>query len=335
MFYVNKNPILANELDVLEELKSQLAANGIMRFSSMKVGPKNIQVCCPIHNDGQEQKPSCGISTVTQNHGERVTPAGTVHCFTCGYNATLEEMISHCFGKDDHGRFGTEWLVKNFLTISVDSRKDIQLDLGRERQVQSKSYITEEELDTYRYFHPYMFKRRLTEEVIEKFDIGYDDRFEMKDKFGKVKGTIRAITFPVKDAEGNVLFIARRSVDSKVFHYPEGVDKPVYGVYELPEDAEEVIICESFLNALTCYVYGRPAVALLGLGTESQYKQLQKLKCRKFITAFDPDAAGQAATQRLKNRLGKNKIITTFEIPAGKDINDLTEKEFQELEEIF
>jgi hypothetical protein len=331
MFYVNKNPILAGELEVLNELKTQLALNGIQRFAEFKPGLRNIQFNCPIHAGGQERKPSCGISTVN-NEG---VPAGTVHCFTCGYTATLEQMISHCFGKDDDGAFGREWLIKNFLTISIENRKDIILDLQRGNNKITNNYITEEELDSYRYYHPYMYKRRLTDEVIEQFDVGYDNHFELKDKFGKVKSVLRCLTFPVRDINGNTLFIARRSVDIKFFHYPEGVDKPIYGLYELPKDAKEIIVCESILNALTCYVYGKPAVALLGLGTEYQYDQLRKLGCRKIITALDPDEAGQKATVRLKKALQGNKLVTSYIIPEGKDINDLTKKEFENLQELF
>lgn len=331
MFYVNKNPILAGELEVLNELKTQLALNGIQRFAEFKPGPRNIQFNCPIHADGQERNPSCGISIINQEG----VPAGTVHCFTCGYTATLEQMISHCFGKDDDGAFGREWLIKNFLTISIENRKDIILDLQRGNNKITNNYITEEELDSYRYYHPYMYKRRLTDEVIEQFDVGYDNHFELKDKFGKVKSVLRCLTFPVRDINGNTLFIARRSVDIKFFHYPEGINKPVYGLYELPKDAKEVIVCESILNALTCYVYGKPAVALLGLGTEYQYEQLRKLGCRKIITALDPDAAGQRATARLKKALNGSKLVTSYIIPEGKDINDLEKEEFENLQELF
>ena len=331
MFYVNKNPILAGELEVLNELKTQLALNGIQRFAEFKPGPRNIQFNCPIHAGGQERKPSCGISTVNKEG----VPAGTVHCFTCGYTATLEQMISHCFGKDDDGVFGREWLIKNFLTISIENRKDIILDLQRGNNKITNNYITEEELDSYRYYHPYMYKRRLTDEVIEQFDVGYDNHFELKDKFGKVKSVLRCLTFPVRDINGNTLFIARRSVDIKFFHYPEGVNKPIYGLYELPKGAKEVIICESILNALTCYVYGKPAVALLGLGTEYQYEQLRKLGCRKIITALDPDAAGQRATARLKKALNGSKLVTSYIVPEGKDINDLEKEELENLQELF
>lgn len=332
MFYVSGNPILAEDLDVLQELKRQLALNGIIRFAEFKVGPRNIQFNCPIHNDGQERKPSCGISTTNQEG----TPAGTVHCFACGYTATIEEMISHCFGKDDNGAFGKEWLIKNFLTVSIDSRKPIELNLSRDKNSDiQEQYISEDELDSYRYYHDYMYKRKLTDEVIEQFDVGYDKHFELKDKEGKVKSVLRCVTFPVRDTNGNTLFIARRSVDTKFFHYPEDTQKPVYGLYELPKNAKEVIICESIFNALTCYVYGKPAVALLGLGTPYQFEQLKKLPCRKFITALDGDNAGRRATVRLKKALGSNKLVTSYLIPDGKDVNDLTFEEFKNLEEIF
>ena len=332
MFYVSGNPILADDLEVLQELKRQLAYNGILRFADFKVGQRNIQFNCPIHNEGQERKPSCGISTVNQEG----TPAGTVHCFACGYTATLEEMISHCFGKDDNGAFGKEWLIKNFLTISIDSRKPIELNLdrGKNKDV-PQQFISEDELDSYRYYHEYMYKRKLTDDIIELFDVGYDKHFELKDKEGKTRSVLRCVTFPVRDVNGNTLFIARRSVDTKFFHYPDGVEKPVYGLYELPKDTKEVIICESIFNALTCYVYGKPAVALLGLGTPYQFEQLKKLPCRKFITALDGDNAGRRATVRLKKALGDNKLVTSFIIPDGKDVNDLSFEEFKNLKEIF
>ena len=331
MFYVNKNPILADELEVLNELKIQLELNGILRFAEFKVGPRNIQFNCPIHNDGQERKPSCGISTVNKEE----VPAGTVHCFTCRYTASLEQMISDCFGKEDDGAFGKEWLVKNFLTISIENRKDIILDLERGNNKDITKYISEEELDSYRYYHPYMYKRRLTDEVIAQFDVGHDNHFELKDKFGKVKSVLNCLTFPVRDINGKTLFIARRSVDIKFFHYPEGVDKPIYGLYELPKDANEIIVCESILNTLTCYTYGKPSVALLGLGTEYQYEQLRKLPCRKIITALDPDDAGQRATERLKKAMKGNKLVTSFILPEGRDINDLEKEEFENLQELF
>ena len=203
MFKVNGFPLLADEFTVLETLRTDLERCDVHLFKDLKVVGNNIQCTCPVHNNGQERRPSCGISIVDQ--GE--IPAGTVHCFTCGYTASLEEMISHCFGYNDFGSYGKQWLTRNFLSISVEERKPLELELERHKEQKSAKYITEEELETYRFYHPYMYKRKLTDEVIEKFDVGYDKAFKLG------KNTIRCITFPVRDILGNVLFIARRCID--------------------------------------------------------------------------------------------------------------------------
>lgn len=307
--------------DILQELVSQLRANGSQLLAKQKDGPEHIQICCPYHANGMEHRPSAGIRKSD----------GVFHCFACGEVRSLQEVISYCFGYVDDvvGTFGWKWLLKNFATVQIEERKDVELDFYRDGEHISNScgasYVTEEELEKYRYIHPYMYKRRLTDDIIELFDIGYDR-------------DAKAITFPIKDIKGNVLFIARRSVNSKFFHYPCGVLKPVYGIYELSlqkKYPEEVIVCESMLDALTCWVYGKYAVALNGLGTQEQFKQLSQLPCRKLILGTDNDEAGQTARTRIRYNI-KNKLITEFQFPDGKkDINELSEDEFNSLEEIF
>lgn len=336
-------PILADEMDILLELKNQLALNGIYRFATMRQISNHIQFNCPIHKDGQERKPSCGITTSQIKYSDgRVVKPGTVHCFTCGYTASLNEMISTLFGKDDNGRFGNEWLAKNFVTLQAEERPPLELDLERKKSnsknISKTEYISEEELDSYRYIHPYMYKRKLTDEIIELFDIGYDKQFQLKAKDGHVN-TYRCITFPNRDINGNTIFIARRSVDTKFFHYPQGVIKPVYGLYEITQYYNtfptEIIICESMLDALHFWVVGKCAVALNGLGTTEQFKELNKLPTRKFILCTDSDSAGMKARAKISANI-KNKLITQYILPEGKkDANECTDEELLNLKEIF
>ena len=310
--------------DILEELTKQLRANNINLLEKRKHSGDHIQVCCPYHNNGQERRPSAGIR-------ER---DGIFHCFTCNDVHTLPEVISHCFGHTDDivGSFGWQWLLKNFATIQVEERNEIKLDFFRDNSnhdIHNLGHVTEEELDKYRYTHPYMYKRGLTNEVIELFDIGYD--FATK-----------SITFPVKDVNGNCLFVARRSVISKFFNYPEGVEKPLYGLYELLKfqynkgGILEVIVCESMLDALSFWTVGKYAVALNGLGNELQFKQLRELPCRKIILATDMDERGLAARKRIRMNMQNTKIITEYIFPKGrKDANECTKEELMNLEEIF
>lgn len=348
MFRVLGAPIMADEADVLIELRAQLELNGIHRFHTIRRTGNYLQFNCPFHKGGMESKPSCGIATVDIKQGDRIVKSGTVHCFTCGKVSTLEEMISFCFGKNDMGAFGIDWLRKNFLTVKYEERPELKLDFSRNRNsskillpnkntddIENIKYISEEELDSYRYIHPYMYQRKLTDDIIEMFDVGYDNDFVIDRKDG-TKGHLHCITFPVRDEQGRTLFIARRSVDTKFFHYPMGAIKPVYGLYELAKVNPypmEVIICESIFNCLTCWVYGKHAVALNGTGNDYQYKQLRKMKTRKFILGLDPDDAGYKGRVKLHKHLGDMKVLTEYDIPTGKDINDLTYDEFISLPE--
>ena len=320
---VNNHVILDDTQDILIELRKQLELNGVKRFAKFIDSGKNIQTNCPFHKEGQERKPSFGINKNT----------GECHCFGCGWSGTLSEMISNCFGKDDFGVYGNKWLIRNFLSVAVESRPDIDVDFCRRKKITSetKKYISEQELDSYRYTHPYMYKRKLTDEIIDLFDIGYDKNTE-------------CITFPNRDINGNCLFIARRSVKTKFFNYPQDVEKPVYGLYECNICAKtiknwfpnEIIICESMIDALTCWVYGKYAVALNGTGNENQFKTLRNMPNRKFILATDMDEAGLKARERIRQSLS-NKLVTEYvwDINVAKDINDMNKEYFDSLKEVF
>ena len=339
--------------DILTELVNQLRANNIPLIAKQRDSGEHIQITCPYHSNGMERKPSAGLRKSD----------GIFHCFACGEVHSLPEVISHCFGHDEDliGTWGWTWLLKNFAIVQVEERKDVKLDFSRGsnysvsdsrlstgllllqsngRVGQTKiQCVSEEELDKYRYTHPYMYKRGLTDEVIEMFDIGYDRNTE-------------TITFPVRDIRGNCLFIARRSVKTKFFNYPAGVEKPLYGRYELAKYGEkvvstgselrrvpkykEVIVCESMLDALSFWTVGKYAVALNGLGNELQFKQLRNLPCREIILATDMDERGLAARDRIRKNLNGTKLIAEYFFPEGrKDANDCTKEELQNLKKHY
>ena len=300
--------------EIIIELREQLLKEDISLFNTIKHTDEDLMVSCPYHKGGQEKKPSCGIRKSD----------GFLHCFACGASHSLTETISNCFGKNDLGKYGIKWLQNNFLG-DIAAKRDLHLDLSRTQIKTTPKYVTEEELDSYRYIHPYMFKRKMTEEMIELFDIGYDKDTE-------------CITFPVRDEQGNCLFIARRNVNYKFFNYPTNVDKPIYGLYELSklkEQPKEIIVCESMINCITCWVFGRPAIALNGTGTKKQLDKLKQLEYRKLILGLDPDSAGQHGCDNIYKHLKDTKLITKLVIPTGKDINDLSKEEFLNLPEIL
>lgn len=258
----------------------------------------------------------------------------THNCFACDKTVSIDEMISNCFGYSDP-TWGYRWLIQNFNTVSVEERKDIELDLDRVQKKDSctQCFVSEEELDSYRYIHPYMYKRGLIDAVIDAFDIGYDKQSD-------------SITFPVRYwgsiNNGKCLFVAKRSVKTKRFDLPKNMEKPLYGLYEFWRNIElgavtdEVYICEGLFDSLRLWCNGKVALAGFGcLFSEYQIKLIEGLPVRKLILALDNDEAGRKATEKLKKRI-KNKLITEVVIPNGhKDIGELSDEEIQNLEEVF
>ena len=176
-----------------------------------------------------------------------------MHCFGCGWRASFVTFVANCLNISY--RDATEWIL-NISTYDYveEERKIVDID-NVEKEVNNYDtlpVVTLDELKSYDYIHPYMFKRRLTDEIINKFDVGYDPKTQ-------------ALTFPVW-VDGKCLFVARRKVNYKRFDMPEIYPKPIYGLDYLTTN--EVIVCESVLNALTCYVYGKEAVALFGTGSD-------------------------------------------------------------------
>lgn len=317
--------IQASTEDVINTLRFDLAQKGLNRFAVVRPNGENLQSNCPFHKNGQERKPSFGVN------GE----IDKCHCFSCGWAGTIEEMISELYGYQDEGKFGKRWLIKRFNTVEIETRPNIMEgfngrnnitirntnDIHRFKQYiqgdkSSEQYpgeITEEELEKYRYIHPYMYERGLTDEIIERFDIGYDR--ERKE-----------ITFPVRDIEGRCVFVAGRSVEQKFFRLPKGMDKPIYQAYKFSLGKyTTAYITESFLNCLTCWKYDKPAMAMIGTGNKKQYEILNKLPVREYILAFDPDEAGRKATERFRKNV-HGKIIKELVYTDNRDINDLQEE---------
>ena len=66
MIKVNNTYITASVEEIVGLLKTHLSLMGINLLNQIRPGRDNIQVTCPIHNNGQERKPSCGIRTTEE-----------------------------------------------------------------------------------------------------------------------------------------------------------------------------------------------------------------------------------------------------------------------------
>lgn len=303
--------------NILDKLQHELHKRGSGLLASYKKSGNFWVVPCVYHGNGMEKHPSA----------EFADDGSFYYCFSCKEKHSIPEVISDCLHEN-----GWNWLRKNFLNYDVQERV-VELDVNRKpikKESKPNNYVDKEELNKYRYIHDYILNRGISKKIIKKFDIGYDIEKQ-------------CITFPNKDINGNILFIATRSVNEKRFSYPWGAKKCVYGLYEIEQEKKqgksinEIYIVESMIDCLTLWTWGKYAVALNGLGNKNQADVLTKYPCREYILATDNDEAGKSARDFLKQNI-KNKIIKQIDYKSYgdfKDINDMTKERFEKCEIIW
>ncbi len=297
---------------ILKTLQSELT-NGKLKDIGYPKG-SNIPVTCPCHKDGKERHPSC---MVFADPDDAETQYGKAHCFTCGYVATLPQFIADCFDEDEEG-FGEEWLLSRCETAFLTEVSYLP-PIVLEKKKEEPQFLDENVLKNFEYYHDYMWYRKLSKEVVDLFEVGYDPVKNM-------------ITFPVRDEKGRLVFITARSVVTKRFEIPETVKKPIYLLYYiLQKRITNVAVVESQINALYLWSLNIPAICLFGTGSKYQMDILKRCGIRVFNLFFDGDEAGRKGARRFKAAMPDDIIVNTFILPDNKDINDLTPDEITDL----
>lgn len=328
---ISINNILSgnNGFIIIEKLRDELKSQGKDYFGYINQKGDNIRFSCPFHKQGKERKASAGMLLVDKDKYK----AGTVHCFTCGYSGSLFSMVSELLFGSNIEEQGQRWVLKNIGSNNYLNReKEVEELLNNisnlTRDKQANLIISEEELNSYRYTHSYMYERGLTNEIIEKFDIGYQKDYKVGDRY------IECITMPIKDEKGQVVTILRRAINNKRFFIEKNIKKPLYGLYEITKSKEQpIILVESIFNCLSLWGWGYQSIAMIGLGSKEQYDLLNKLPNRTFIICFDGDEAGYKASLRANKMLIKNNYI--IKMWQGEDVNSITKEDFNKLYKFY
>ena len=307
-----RNKVITTPIEQILKVAQSELKNGKLRNIDNR-NKTNILISCPVHSDGLESNPSCRIFTDTSNP---YLEAGYAHCFSCGYRGSLAQTITDLFDELDP-KFGEDWLIERFGDTFIQVEEYLpEIDISPKA---AKKFMDEKELEKYDYYHPYMWKRKLSKDVVDRFRVGYDKERE-------------AITFPVYDEKHRLVMVTARSVKTKQFYIPAGADKPVYLLYDIIErGVTTVMVCESQINTLYARSLGYDAIGLFGTGSKTQLQTLRKSGIRNYILAFDGDEAGQKGAARFKKALGNSVFITDLHLPKGKDINDLDASEIAKL----
>ena len=301
--YVINKPIE----DILTLLKLSLT-NGKLKDIENK--GDDILVTCPHHDGGHEKTPACNIYI----GNDTKLPYGYFNCFVCGEKGSFLKFVAECF--DAPESYAKAWLLKNFGGELIAKNLFMGEPIVLNRNKGIKKHLDESILDQYQTWNPYLAKRKLSREICELFKVRYDPKY-------------RQVIFPAYDMNGNLVMLAKRSIDVKSFYLDKDVEKPVYCLdYVMKNNIKTVLITEGPFDCLTGWEYGFPTIATFGKISDYQIEQINKSCINIIYAAFDNDAAGRSFLETLKRKLTKRIIIIETKFPAWrKDLNDLTKEE--------
>tara|TARA_B100000787_G_scaffold64550_1_gene47404 strand:+ start:251 stop:1984 length:1734 start_codon:yes stop_codon:yes gene_type:complete len=318
----------------------------------LKKAGKNLQACCPFHN---EKTPSFTVSSEKQFY----------HCFGCGAHGTaigfLMEYDQMSFPEAIHE-------LADSVGMTVPSSQSFvanpaKLNLYELLDKVSQFYIHQLHSHPKRdEFNNYLKQRGLSPAIIEHFGIGMapEGWDHVLKKFGSSQKAIEQLNeagllssndkgntydrfrsrvmFPIRDRRGRVIGFGGRVLDDSSPKYLNSPETPVfhkghelYGLYQARKanrKLERLIIVEGYMDVIALAEKGiSNAVATLGTATTPEHlRQLQR-SAPEVIFCFDGDRAGREAAWRAAENalplLGGNHQLKFMFLPDGEDPDTL------------
>lgn len=321
------------------------------RYVPLKKQGQNYTGLCPFHN---EKTPSFSVSPSKQ----------IFHCFGCGVGGNVFKFLMEI----EHLSF-PEAVRKLADEVGVRIPEQRQSESDRRAMEKRNRLLKWNEFAVFYYqavlhskngdvYRSYLEKRQLSEETINKFQLGgclegWDGLYHYLKKKGASDqdlielGLVSArnngngcydrfrdrLMFPIKDANGRVIAFGGRIIDAekapqKYMNSPDsGVFHKGRNVYGLDlsksqiRALDQVLIVEGYMDVIACHQAGvTNCVAPLGTAlTEEQIKLLMRYTYH-FVTAFDGDAAGVRATMKSIDLIeNAGGKVRVLSIPEGKD----------------
>lgn len=309
---------------LIEEIKSNInIVDVISGYVSLKRHGRNYFGLCPFHN---EKSPSFSVSESKQ----------IFHCFGCGAGGDAIGFLK----KIENIEF------KEAIEILAEKANIVLPKMNFSEEEQEKLLLKEKVYEINRvaaeYFHnnlynsnakqaqDYVKKRKLDNNTLKKFQIGYSGNFDelykelkkqgfnddeiyesrlvLKSKSGMPNDAFKKrLMFPIKDVKDRVIAFGGRALDDSKPKYVNSPDTICYNkgrnLYALniakKTERDFFVMVEGYMDAISLHQRGIDnVVASLGTAlTEKQGMLLKRYKS-KIIIGYDSDTAGQGATMR-------------------------------------
>lgn len=284
---------------------------------------------CPFHDDSN---PSLGIWK----------DSGYFLCFGCQETGDLADLIGEITGAPSaaYRRKFREALAVDELEDRV--HKYLQDDVIELKYFSRKSFekiYPPVEPDTPAWEYLTGKTRKLNEQTI--------NRFNMRVGVNKYRNRV---VLPIYTPDGRLLSYVGRALKANMKPKTKKARSPhrtLFGLFELLRDIKtdsgryNIVVVEGEFDAIYLQQCGVPAVSNMGTVGMNAYKiALLRKYASRVILSYDPDEAGEGAMYGKEIKRGwkpgeyavlsKHVPTVTVDLP-GKDPNDLTEEEVEEV----
>ena len=279
---------------------------------------------CPFHN---EKSPSFSVSREKQMY----------YCFGCGAGGNVFTFImeyeNYTFVealKMLAERAGVE-LPEMEYSKEAKEKADLKVSVLEVNKLAAKYYYAQLKTDHGKLAHEYLTKRKLSEETITAFGLGYSNKYsddlyrylktkgysdEVISKAGLIsiderKGVYdkfwNRVMFPIMDVNNRVIGFGGRVMGDakpKYLNSPETIvfdkSRNLYGLNRARTSRKPYfLICEGYMDVIALHQAGfTNAVASLGTALTSGHASLIKRYVNEVYLTYDSDEAGTKAALR-------------------------------------
>jgi 5S rRNA maturation endonuclease (ribonuclease M5) len=175
-------------------------------------------------------------------------------------------------------------------------------------------------LEPYKFRHPYLARRGISEAVQRLMNVGYD-----RDR--------KAVTIPWYLPDGRLANVKYRRVDSKIFWYRKNscpIRNLVYGINVIyRKNISKTVICEAEIDAMTVMTSGYAAIAVGGSSlTDQQAGIIKRSPIEQLYIATDNDEVGERLRAEVIRKLSGYVTMYDVRIPVPyKDANEVGDSE--------
>lgn len=279
---------------------------------------------CPFHN---EKSPSFSVSQGKQMY----------YCFGCGAGGNVFTFIMEYenYGFIEALKFLADRAGVELPSVEYSKEAKVQADIkGNLLQIQkdaAKFYYYQLRTQNGEGAYQYLTGRGLTEEMIQKFGLGFSGKFggglyqylkdkQYPDELLKQSGLFQVdekrgmydkfwnrVIFPIMDVNNRVIgFGGRVMGDAK----PKYLNSPETKIFDKSRNLyglniartsrkKNLLICEGYLDVIAMHQAGfTNAVASLGTALTSQQASLMKRYTEEVLIIYDSDEAGNKAALR-------------------------------------